>query len=243
VGGAARINAWLAPAWSTQFDLSGEVVFPNKGSGGYSSNVSTQTLAGHLDWRDPSRGLLGLMVGLAGTNDYAGTGQDWSFFFGPEAQLYWGNFTFYAQGGLLRQLSGYYGPDYNDDYKMDNIWFAQLAGRYFWGPNTKLEGSVGYIDGGIWGTKYYGHDYDAKALTYSAEVEHRFDQSPLSVFGRFSGFTSDDYYVTGGSSSEYAGMLGVKVHFGSGTLLSEDRTGATLKTPDFSPLGWLRWAD
>jgi hypothetical protein len=35
IGGAARINAWLAPAWSIQLDLSGKVAFPSKGSGGY----------------------------------------------------------------------------------------------------------------------------------------------------------------------------------------------------------------
>lgn len=65
------------------------------------------------------------------------------------------------------------------------------------------------------------------------------DHSPLSVFGRFSGFTSNSYGDTGNASSEYAGMLGVKVHFGSSTLLSKDRTGTTLKAPDFSPIGWL----
>lgn len=242
LGGAARVNVWLASNWSSQIDLSGDVLFPGKGTSGSSYNVSGETLAAHLDWRDPSRGLFGVMLGLAGTNDYAGTGQDLAVFLGPEAQYYWDNFTLYAQGGWGQQIDGKYGgPGDYSYYKMDNIWFAQVTGRYFFTPNTKLEGSLGYISTPIWGSVYYGHTYDSDALTYSAELEQRFSHSPLSLFGRVSGFSSSNY--GGKGASEVAGMLGIKVQFGTGTLLDQDRHGATLKAPDFSPLGWLRWDD
>ena len=241
IGGAGALNVWLNPSWSMQFDAFGNVAFPQKVNGA-ADNVSTETVAGHFDWRDPSRGLLGAFVGIAGTNDYEATGQDWSVFLGPEAQVYLGNFTLYGQGGWLHQFSGTYGgPGTYSYYQIDNLWFGQLTGRYFPQPNTKIEASIGYMNGPIWGPVYYGSAYDAGAVTYSAEVEHRFDNSPFSVFGRFSGFTSPGY--NGGTASEYAVMAGFRAQFGTGTLEEQDRSGATLKAPDFGPIGWLRWDD
>ena len=54
IGGLARVNVWLAPGISSQFDLLGEHY---NYSGGYGPTVVD--IAGHLSWRDPGK-LLGV---------------------------------------------------------------------------------------------------------------------------------------------------------------------------------------
>ena len=45
-------------------------------------------------------------------------------------------------------------------------------------------------------------------------------------------------------SLTYAAQVGLRVRFGqTGTLLDQDRNGATLKAPEFDHVGWLRWDD
>jgi hypothetical protein len=234
VGIAGRANIWLRDGWSTQLDASGNFVDAD-----YSS-VLNGSAAVHLSRRDPSRGLIGAFAGYATTNDYSDTGQDGLLFGGLEAQYYLQNLTLYGLVGLATQVSGYYGTGYYPEYRIKQA-FVQGTARYFVQPNTKLEASIGFMTGPIWGWEF-GGDYKARALTFSAEAEHQLADKPVSLFARVTGYTDRKY--TSGSSLTYAAQVGLRVRFGqTGTLLDQDRNGATLKAPDFDSVGWLRWDD
>ena len=204
--------------------------------------MPNETVAGHLSFRDPTRGLLGAFVGFANTNDYdPDTGVDTYAFGGVEGQVYLGNLTIYAQAGVAGQIGGAYGgPSSSGGYDPNHEVFAQATMRFFPQPNTKLEASIGHIDGTIWGTGY--PTYDIHALTLAAEVEHQFAAKPFSIFARASGFADPGNET--GDISEYSLVAGIRFRLGHFvSLQDEDRSGTTLKAPDLSPVGWTRWSD
>jgi hypothetical protein len=226
-GGAARVNWWMHQDMSMQFDIAGQRV-----SDADSNYYWTGSLYGaaHLSKRTDTY-LIGVFGGIAATSDYEGEyGWDTSIFGGVEGQMYFGNFTLYGQAGFLKQFAGYYSGIYNM-----GLPFAQIEGRYFLTPNTKVAVNVGVVSGNVWG--YYDPQ---TTLTYGGEIEHKFSTNPISVFGRIQGFHAS-------GSNEYSGhrlMVGAKLNFGTDTLFAQDRSGATLKVyEDLSPIGDFRGWD
>jgi hypothetical protein len=234
VGVAGRANIWLRDGWSTQLDASGNFVDAT------GQSILSGSAAVHLSRRDPGRGLIGAFAGYATTNDCCASGQDGSLFGGLEAQYYLHNLTLYGLVGFATQVSGYYGGNAYPEDRFSQA-FVQGTARYFLQPNTKLEASIGFMTGTIWGPEY-SPDYKARALTFSAEAEHQLADKPVSLFARLTGY-SDRKYTTSPSLT-YAAQVGLRVRFGqTGTLLDQDRNGATLKAPEFDHVGWLRWDD
>ena len=236
-GVAGRATFWLNPGWSTQVDAAIDT------SSWIDENSQllhqTLTVAGaHVSARDPRHGLVGGFAGFGDMTSWGGQYETPFFFGGLEGQLYLNNLTFYAQAGDAIQLNNnltYIG--YPTSF---NVWFAQAMGRFFVSPNTKLEAGVGYFEGNAWGidNSVYPRD-DIQALTYEAEVEHRFAGMPLSVFARASGFTDPSLGANGLSTFTVA--AGLRIRFGRGTLLDDDRSGTTLTLPDFQTINWARW--
>ncbi len=154
------------------------------------------------------------------------------------AAFNFGNLTLYGQVGWIQQFAGYYGGGgggtYGSEYNF-GLLFAQIEARYFLTPNTKLAANVGLVNGQIWG--YYGSE---NWLTYGVEVEHKMTSGPLSVFARAQGFNGTGEYDVNG----YKLQAGIKLHWGAGTLLDQDRNGATLKVmEDLAPIGDVRAFD
>lgn len=93
-----------------------------------------------------------------------------------------------------------------------NYWTLRGWGSYYFSPNTKLRGEVAYAS----------INDDAKAWDLSAELEHRFNASPISVFGKL-GYTNVDYWF-GGSQSNWRGLIGARIFM--------DQPGTTLRDHD-----------
>jgi len=237
-GGSGRANIWITPALSTQFDFTGNALWDGYYPAGY--NMGSLNAAAHLSYRDPTQYLLGGFVQLSSWSAYGDSEGMYTGVIGVEGQWYHNDLTLYAQAGWMTSLFGYYvtnGYDYN--YSM---WFAHLAGRYFFHDNTKVELSAGVMGGSVY-TNY--PDYEATLLTWNAEVEHRFNNTPFSVFARAEGFhtLSLGSDLNGGLTKVWTLKLGAKVAFGTATLKDEDRNGATLREVDTTPINWLWWAD
>ncbi|MEJ0012665.1 MAG: hypothetical protein WDM94_08555 [Bauldia sp.] len=228
---AGRATFWLGPKWSTQADLSTESIWAKRNNSDGWVDLPATTGAIHLSLRNPSRGLIGGFGGVidSGAGDAASHAQ--GVFGGIEGQIYLRNVTLYGQATYLKQSGGLL----YDRYPYQ-LWLMQATARWFAAPNTKLEATVGYMGGGVWGLDY---NWQSHAFMFSAEAEHRFDGAPVSAFVRAKGFADTDI---GGFSTATNGTIqaGIRIRWGGGTLLDDDRNGTTLTLPDFTPLDWER---
>lgn len=227
-GAAGRVNWWLSPDTSMQFDLAGQKLVA---SGGDYSTFSFYGAA-HYSKRNAQH-LFGFFGGLAGTSDYYSAAGDpnISIFGGVEGQAHGGPVTFYVQTGFIRQIGGgYYTGDESFTYG-----FLQGEIRYFFNPNTKLAVNAGVVGGAIWGACC-----SETWLTAGAELEHRFSSSPLSIFARWQAFNGAGYYDVNGSRA----TAGIRYNFGNSSLQDENLNGATLKVfQDLAPIGDMRAFD
>ena len=217
IGGAGRVNIWLAPQWSTQFDLNAE-----RDSGravGSTYSDTSINLAGHASWR--SNGfLLGAMASIGSDNDDSWNGR---FATGAlEGQATFGNFQLYAQGGFTDSLS-------IDNYSFVTARYIRGEARYFATPNLMLAANLGYVH------ETYDSSGPLKATTWGADIEYKFDKSPVSIFASYQGsYTSEDPDESGETWKTHTVLAGVKFSFGDQTLQSAAVSGATLR--DYNPI-------
>ena len=225
VGGDARSSIWFSPAFSVQGDAEAEWSSAGFSDCCVSTDHRLQGVVGaHLSWRD-SLHLLGVFGGLASATNFDAEGEVLQGIVGAEAQMYVGNFTFYDQAGYTWNTgSTSFGQ---------NLWFVRGVGRYFLTPNDKLQAEVGYAAGRFTG------DSDLSATwNWGASYEHRFP-GPLSGFVEYAGFTNSNRSGDGYRATENQVMGGVRINFGTGTLLQNDRNGATLDMPKIvRPFAW-----
>jgi len=210
-GGAARVNFPIDPRWNIQTDATVDSLWVQ------GQNIYSYGGAIHGYWRDPSSYALG---GFATINGYGGDqglsdANLYSFTFGPEAQAYFGNVTLYGQVyyGQLR-ASGL--SDHFDN------WGGRGVVRFFAQDNLRFDGEFGFSRLSASG----GH---LDTVTGALQATYRFSGTPWSVFGRYQ---LDHLTVSGSSGSEniHKYVVGLRASFGSDTLLSEDRNGATMDT-------------
>ena len=147
-GMSGRISLPLGSGLSMQMDADWE----------YSSSMLTGTqqddllqrafmLGGHLSYRNPSTGLVGGFVSFGSGNQgqdrvnalvnpvsAAGIGA-----FGGETQIYFGNLTFYGQGGFINSRG-------NENFLRDAV-FGRGVMRYFISPDTRLQIEGAYVVG------------------------------------------------------------------------------------------------
>lgn len=241
-GGMARANWWFAPSFSLQGDLEGERAnrFKSFGEGEHRKGA---LYGGHLAWRDPQRGAIGGFGGVVDSNDmiFIGVKDFHESFFGAEGQLYLGNFTLYGQAGGMERISGV------EEAEPDHLWFARGVGRYFVTPNDRLQAEFAFARGKAFGCSVGCSDI--KLPMWGASFEHRFDNSPLAIFVQYSGFryssrfdfeSDGDSFHEHQAATEHIVMGGVKLYFGEGTLLANDRSGTTFDMPQF--IRALPWA-
>jgi hypothetical protein len=186
--------------------------------------------AGHLSWRDPSTGLLGVFGGVGSTafSGFTNSGGAKSeiAFVGGEAQAYLGNITLYGQGG-------YVDFDAKSPTRFDTLndgLFARGVVRWFLDNDSRLQFEGGYanIDREVAG------DVDI----FSAGARYDFSLSNLPIIGStdlflaYRGtFRNDCSFET--DVNDHTFMVGFSYAF-SGDRLTIDRQGATLDTPDFN---------
>ncbi len=222
VSGAGRVSIPFMDRFSVQLDGDLEVYFSD-------DNESYEPLGlwlagGHASWRDPSLGLLGVF-GAAGyglqtsfdnSNDY-----EIGYMVGAEGQVYFGDFTLYAQAGY-----GDFEAD-NEPEGFNEGWFVRGVGRWFPTMDSLIEAEVSYgsthmfvdgVDNGhIWN---WGIQGKIRVL----------DDFPVYATAAYRGA---DYDATseGDSGDEHMFLAGVNILFGPNTLKDNDRLGATLDLP------------
>lgn len=209
-GGAARANCNFNARWNAQGDLMLDGLESQSGGGG---GFNSYGGAVHVYWRDPSAYALGGFASLEGFGGSSGLNDVYRYLIGPEGQVYMGNVTLYGQT--------YYGQltDGNSGY---DIWGARGVVRYFARENMRFDGELGYRNMSVSGG-------DLDVFTAAAEADYRFDNSPVSIFGRYQ---FDHLTPNGGGSNLnlHKFVVGARLSFGSKTLLDEDRNGATMDT-------------
>lgn len=212
-GGAARVNVPINERWNLQADLTAERT-------DFINDLDLTTVGGalHAYWRDPSSYAFGIFAAY-NHNTISDDDDELdlpTFFVGPEAQAYFGNFTVYGQA--------YYGQLELDDLPVDNfdIWGGRAIVRYFAQPNLRFDGELGYETMDVEGT-----DFDT--FTAAAQAMYSFEGTPLSAFARyqFDLLSIDDADV---DLDSHKFLVGVRASFGSDTLIDEDRNGATMDT-------------
>jgi hypothetical protein len=183
--------------------------------------------AAHYIWKRDSYDL-GAFGGVLMTNGYYGSGTDMNLFIGGEARTNLaGSLSLHGQLGMLENQKSYY------EY-IDSVYFGQAVLTGFVGNNLLLEGSLGFIYGGV------GDDSgeDAKTHTWGVRAEYGFLKS-LSGFVSVSGHKDDDHW----KSSDYdtvAIAVGVNYGFGADSLKARHQAAPAMKPMNFDAISWLR---
>lgn len=199
---------------------------------GYADNAEDEAaqhalaVGGHLSWRDPGLGLIGLFGG--GTNGSSARGDEddgdsLGYFVGGEAQIYLGDFTLYGQGGYAD-----YTYDGSDNEGFIDGWFVRGIGRYFVSDYAMIEGEVSYGE-----TDFFIDDGDpGEFLNWGIKGKLRVSDS-LPLYATLA-YRGGRYHAGEGeddTGKDHAFLVGVTVLFGPATLKQNDRYGATLSSP------------
>ena len=200
LGGAGRATWWWAPNYSIQLDAQGEGTsykFNEGPNAFFRASSHSYLIGGHANWRDPSRGLIGIFGGAGDATNYFNFSSTRNGLIGAEAQVYWGPVTLYGQGGYQSTL-GSISSGFIDSYQ---AWFVRGTARVYVNPNFRLEGTVLYADGDA---DYKGVPADTLDFTtwlWRAKGEYKFATSPFSIFAVYEGSrtSADQTFGFGGS--------------------------------------------
>ena len=209
-GAAARVNFPIDARWNIQTDAVIDSLWVE------GTNIYSYGGAIHGYWRDPSAYALGGFATITGYGGEDFGGVDlYSFSVGPEAQAYFGNVTVYGQVyyGQLR-ASG-------ESEHLDN-WGGRGVVRYFAQDDLRFDGELGFAR-----LSANGAHFDT--VSAALQATYRFTGTPWSVFGRYQ-LDHLTFSEGPGSVNVHKYVIGLRASFGSDTLLSEDRNGATMDT-------------
>ena len=204
-GGTGRANCNFNERWNVQGDL---FVDSYDSSG---NNITQYGGAAHIFWRDPSS----YAVGVFGTISKADTGgflDTTRYSGGAEFKVYMNNVTLYGQAE--------YGQADLDNTPFDfKFWGVRGEVRYFATDNLRFDAELAYRT----------YQYNIADIFYAAvQANYRFDNTPYTVFGRYQYENVDFLGGSGGDLHKFT--AGLRISFGGGTLLEEDRYGATMST-------------
>ena len=232
-GGAGRLSLPLGDNLSIQNDVKYE----------YSTlaNDAIDTTAGprysyqgavHLSWRDPASGLFGAFGGM-GTSNFGPIGSTNHRFVGGEGQIYLDNITFYGQGGYVE-----FTPGDVASTGLDDGFFARGVFRWFLTNDSRFQIEGTYLNADF---NLSGNDYES----FSVGARYDFTLAGLPLIGDtalyigYRGTFRDNCLAahqgapSGADIDDHTLMIGTSYSF-SGDLLTVDRQGATLDTPDFN---------
>jgi hypothetical protein len=244
LGGAGRGNWWATENISTQFDIQAEgtryTVPSNRLAPGFAGNFSTLSylVGGHVNWRDSQTGLLGVFGGIGDAGGNTGTfGSDNTGvrhgLIGVEGQYYWNALTLYGQAGYDSTMS------MGNLALFDNIhaWYLRGTGRYFFGPNFMIEGTAQYAKGAAEYTSFAAPNVDYDTWLWRLKAEWKPDAVPFSLFATYEGsrtnYANNTFFLTTSERvTDNRVMAGLRLYMAQGTLVANDRTGATLDIID-----------
>lgn len=217
-GGNAAANYWHTPSSSFQLDLNSEIStnLPNC----CGDNRLYGSVAVHWSMRDPSSHLIGVFGGVNGTNGADYYNSQAQGILGVEGQLYHGDWTFYGQAGVLREIIS------SSDSGAD-VGFARLVVRLFPTQTSKLQGEIGFA------ATRFSYDGDhGNIVTWGASYERQLAMAPpVSLYVDYSAADlrnpHDGYHIV---DQDLVG--GLRLRFGQTTLFGNDRSGATVDLPN-----------
>ncbi|HZO46402.1 MAG TPA: hypothetical protein VFB68_10945 [Xanthobacteraceae bacterium] len=232
LGGAGRATWWWAPNYSLQLDAQGEGTsykFNNGPNNFIRASAHSYLIGGHANWRDPSRGLIGIFGGAGDATNYLNFSSVRHGLIGAEGQLYWGPVTLYGQGGYQSTLGSL------SSFNLDSIqaWFVRGTARVYATPNFRIEGTVLYADGDVdfAGPAAPVNSVDFETWLWRAKAEYKFTTSPFSIFAVYEGSrtTADRVFATGTTRVTDNRILGgIRLYLNENTLQWNDRNGTTL---------------
>lgn len=159
---------------------------------------------------------------LLSNNSQKGGGTDFLSVLGLDGQVYFERMTLTAQFAYWNSFGK------TKDWQIDDAYQVAGEARYFAADDLKLIAHATYQGSGSTGGRW-----PLTALTVGGGAEYKFEQTPISVFadyshvmGKLDGGLGADKDVNSDLFS-----VGFALHFGQGTLLSEDRTSASFATP------------
>lgn len=222
VGADVRARMDMFSGLSVQADLSFDDV-DGKGNDFYQGG----TLAGgHLSWSDPESFLIGAFA-ATGTGK---TQNDENFWLaGGEAQIYFDSFTLYGQAGYFNAVE----HDGTAEDAFHDAWFGRAVGRYFFDPETRLQGEFSYADG-----KQDTDDQDMEIYSWGVRFDRQIVNN-MALFVAYNGGYFDNSSGGNDDGSYYDQVVrgGISISLGRSDLLQIDRTGPNLDMP------WAgRWA-
>jgi hypothetical protein len=246
LGGAGRANYWIARDVSVQVDAQAEgTSYTPSGESGHFSTHS-YLVGGHWSWRNPEQYLFGLFAAAGDAGDDGFTNNQRHGLIGAEAQWYWNQLTFYAQGGYDTTLGT---VDSGGSLSINSVkaWFMRGTGRYFINQNFLIEGTVMYANGNIDFNQSGVSNFGFNTWTWGVMGEWRLPTAPFSVFAKYEGSqTKYENFLDIASlkTTDQRVLLGLKLHMGDRTLQQTDRAGATLdiKSPLANPTSPLMFA-
>ena len=187
--------------------------------------------AAHISWRDPSTFLLGAFGG-AGATSFGRNRHDVRFV-GGEAQFYLDNITLYAQGGYVDFDIRLGGPIPAAPVVDDGL-FARGVFRWFPTMDSRLQFEGTYLNIDLGGGFVIGGQ-EAEVFSVGARYDMTLADLPVigstPVYVAYRGSFRDNCNF-GADVNDHTFMVGTSYSF-SGDLVTVDRQGATLDTPDF----------
>ena len=240
-GGEGRLSFPVGNTLSIQNDFKyeyNENAIESPGSNDVRGPRYSYQFAAHVSHRDPSTFLIGAFGGVGGINSGSigapgnAFTQD-NLFAGGEFQFYLNNFTLYGQAGYVETNNTFGGS-------LDDGFFARGVLRYFPTADSRLQ---------VEGT-YINMDYvsaaagDMDAFIVKARYDMTLDlplMGSTPLYLAYRGTFRDNCLTnpantapTGGflDLDDHTFMIGTSYSF-SGDMLTVDRQGATLDTPDF----------
>lgn len=219
ISGSASLAMAFGKALSAQIDVLGEQVTMGDDLDQYSS---MQGIGGHLSYRMPGEGLVGVFAGYgrgSPTDEETWSG-GWV---GIEGQLWLADITLAAQAALL-DISDFNGGD--DEGLDEDAYLLRGVGRYFFTNDVKAEVEVAYVEA----SNVIDGDDDGNAFEWALSVQARLADAPLYGAlsyrsGHYDATTEDDE----GDVSAFA--VSLSYLFGTNNLKEHDRSGASLDTP------------
>ena len=227
IAGHGHVSIPLGEAFSAQLDSQGELY--DRSTPDTLDPQAAHMFGGHLSWRDPEAGLLGIFAGAGigyvkedgGDDDGDGIG----VVAGIEGQIYLDNVTLYAQAGW-----GNIQVDSDPDEGFDDGLFVRGVTRYFVSENflLQVEGSYGWVD------EYTNGDQTGEIWNWGALGKIGLSDL-MPIYGTLE-YRGGFYGVHGGgagaqSAFENVLLIGLDFAFGAPSLFDNDRRGATLDMP------------
>jgi hypothetical protein len=226
LAGHGHVSIPLSESFSAQFDVQTEFYDRTTDEDDEAAPQGAQMLGGHLSWRDPETGLIGIFAGVGmgeadeddeDRNDHVG------LLAGVEGQYYLDQFTFYAQAGC-----GDFKQDEDPDEGFLDGWFARGVARYFFSENFLLQAEVSYGET----SEYVDGDSEGQIWNWGALAKMRISESyPIYGTLEYRGGNYEDAEDGVDSVEEHAFLVGLDFTFGAESLWENDRRGATLDTP------------